>query len=136
MNIWSDQFNEIWLADFEFSSLPGDRPDPVCLVAWELRRDRKLRIWQDELCRLKEPPYSVGFDSLFVAYYASAEINCHLALGWSVPTNVLDLYAEFRNLTNGIPTTSGSGLVGALLHYGANWMDAANKEQMRQLAIR
>ena len=31
--------------------------------------------------------------------YASAELGCHLALGWPLPDNVLDLYVEFRNLT-------------------------------------
>ena len=53
---------------------------------------------------------------LFVAYYASAEIGCHLALGWPVPERVLDLFTEFRNHTNGIPTVSGAGLLGALAH--------------------
>ena len=37
-----------------------------------------------------------------VAYYASAEIGCHLALGWPVPQRVLDLFTEFRNHTNGV----------------------------------
>ena len=66
---------------------------------WELRSGRKLRLWRDEFGSL--PPYPTGPDVLFVAYYASAEIGCHLALGWPVPERVLDLFTEFRNLTNG-----------------------------------
>ena len=44
------------------------------------------------------PPYPIGPDVLFVAYFASAELGCHLALGWPLPARVLDLYAEFRNV--------------------------------------
>ena len=77
-------FNEVWCVDFEFSMKAGERPDPVCLVAWELRSGRKLRLWRDEFGLA--PPYSTGPDVLFVAYYASAEIGCHLALGWPKPS--------------------------------------------------
>ena len=31
------EFREVWLADFEFSAPPGERPLPVCLVAREFR---------------------------------------------------------------------------------------------------
>ena len=34
---------------FEFSAPPGERPDPVCLVAREFRSGRTLRLWQDDL---------------------------------------------------------------------------------------
>src|SRR5215217_4270639 len=83
-------FCEIWAVDFEFVANPGENPDPVCLVAWELRSGRKWRLWQDEFGLT--PPYSTGPDSLFVAYYASAEIGCHLALGWPIPSRTLDLF--------------------------------------------
>src|SRR6476661_5584561 len=109
-------FNEVWCVDFEFSMKAGERPDPVCLVAWELRSGRKLRLWRDEFG--VSPPYSTSSDVLFVAYYASAEIGCHLALGWSTPKCVLDLFTEFRNCTNGVPTSNGNGLLGALTYHG------------------
>src|SRR5690348_9863374 len=95
------RFREIWVADFEFQAPPGEPPHPVCMVARELRTGRLLRVWEDELQRMKRPPYPLGKDCLFVAYYASAEMGCHLALGWPLPVNLLDLYVEFRNLTNG-----------------------------------
>ena len=109
-------FGQIWAVDFEFDAKPGENPEPVCLVAWELRSGRKVRLWRDEFG--DAPPYPNGPDVLFVAYYASAEIGCHLALGWPAPERVLDLFTEFRNHTNGIPTISGAGLLGALAHYG------------------
>jgi DNA polymerase-1 len=100
-------FHEIWAVDFEFDAKPGENPKPVCLVAWELRSGRKVRVWQDEFG--VDPPYSTGPDSLIVCYYASAEIGCHLALDWPAPERVLDLFTEFRNLTNGLPTISVRG---------------------------
>jgi hypothetical protein len=29
-------FSDIWAVDFEFGADPGENPEPVCLVAWEL----------------------------------------------------------------------------------------------------
>lgn len=72
-------FQEIWLVDFEFQQATGERPIPVCMVAREFRSGRLVRLWEHQLRSLPEPPYSVGPDSLFVAYYASAELSCHLA---------------------------------------------------------
>ncbi len=86
--------------------------------------------------RLDAPPYSIASDSLLVAYYAAAELGCHLALDWPLPAYVLDLYAEFRNLTNGLDTPAGNGLLGALVYFGLDSMAAAEKESMRQLAMR
>src|SRR5207248_5036304 len=79
------------------------------------------------------PPYSTAADILFVAYYASAEIGCHLALGWPVPERVLDLFTEFRNATNGLSPPSGSGLIGALVYHGLDTIGTVEKEEMRAL---
>ena len=136
MLIGSMHFQEVWLADFEFSVPQGGRPTPICLVARELTRDRTLRIWEDELKAMGKPPYAIDADSLFIAYYASAEMSCHLALGWDMPVNVLDLFAEFRNTTNGKSLPCGNGLLGALTWFGLNGIQAAEKESMRELALR
>jgi DNA polymerase I len=69
-----------------------------------------------------------------VAYYASAELGCHLALGWPMPCRILDLCAEFRRATSGLPVPCGRGLLGALTFHGLDAMDAAEKDEMRQLA--
>lgn len=127
-------FAEVWVVDFEFSAKPGENPEPVCLVAWELRSGRKVRLWRDEFGAT--PPYPTGRHSLFVAYYASAEIGCHLALNWPVPERGLDLFTEFRNHTNGISTPSGAGLLGALTYHGLDGIGAVQKDEMRALVLR
>ena len=129
-----DGFEEVWCADFEFCAPPGERPDPVCVVARELRTGRVVRQWRDEFSAL--PPYRTDGRALFVAYYASAELGCHLALDWPMPANVLDLYAEFRNATNGMPTPSGRGLLGALTFYGLDHIATTQKDAARGLIMR
>src|ERR1039457_7611625 len=94
-------FDEGAVADFEYFAAPGERPLPVCLVAQELASGCTHRVFQEELLSMRHPPYSIGPDVLFVAHYAPAEISCYLALGWPVPPNILDTFAEFANLTNG-----------------------------------
>jgi hypothetical protein len=129
-------YREVWLADFEFFAPAGERPDPICLIAQEFRSGRTLRLWQDDLQRRTEPPYPTGPDVLFVAYYASAEMGCHLALDWPMPERVLDLFVEFRGLTNGLDLYHGESLLGALTAFGLDAIDAADKEAMRKLAMR
>lgn len=129
-------FTTIWLVDFEYTGPMGERPTPVCVVAHELRSGRKVRVWEDDLRRMTAPPYDVGQDSLFVAYYASAELGCHLVLGWPMPANVLDLFSEFRLATNGLHLPSGSGLLGALVFFGLDAMPGVEKATMRTLVLR
>jgi DNA polymerase I len=129
-----DAFREIWMVDFEFVADRGERPEPICLVAWELRSGRELRLWRGQFG--PTPPYSVDAGSLFVAYYASAELGCHLALGWPMPARILDLYVEFRSRTNGLETPAGAGLLGALTYFGLDSMAVAAKDSMRALVLR
>src|SRR5262249_4075627 len=82
------------------------------------------------------PPYDTGPETLLVAYYASAELGCHLALDWPMPARILDLFAEFRCLTSGLPVPCGNGLLGALAYFGLDTLAAAEKDVMRQLAMR
>jgi DNA polymerase I len=49
-----DRYREIWLVDFEFCAPPGERPEPVCLVAREFRSGRVIRLWEHELRRRQE----------------------------------------------------------------------------------
>jgi DNA polymerase I len=128
-------FREIWLVDFEFTAPDGCNPRPLCLVAREVGSGRLIRSWLDGEASLI-PPYPTGPDVLFVAYYASAEVGCHLALGWPVPQRILDLCAEFRCLTSDLVVLYGKGLLGALSFFGLDGIAAAEKEGMRQLAMR
>ncbi len=128
--------DEVWAVDYEFTAQPGERPVPICMVAWELRSDTRLVLWEDELRALDAPPYDIGPNSVTVAYYASAELGCHLALGWPLPAHVLDLFVEFRNLTNGLRLPCGAGLLGALVAFGHDAIDSVEKDSMRELALR
>jgi len=130
-----DEFSAVWFVDFEFTAPDGERPKPVCMVAREMRTGRLFRLWLDQTERAA-PPFPVDAKTLFVAYYASAELGCFLALGWPMPARILDLFVEFRCLTNGRPLPSGNGLLGALVYYGLDAIDASDKEEMRALAMR
>jgi len=111
----------------------GERPRPVCMAAKELRSGREWRLWRGEFG--PRPPFPIGRDSLFISYYASAELGCFKALGWPMPANVLDLYVEFRNRTNGLSPLAGSGLVGALAYFGLDAIEATEKDEMRTLVL-
>jgi DNA polymerase I len=83
-----DTFVEMVFVDAEFEALPGERQVPVCLVARELRSGRRFRLWQDELLRLKAPPYATGRNVLFCSYYVSAELGCYRNLEWPTPERI------------------------------------------------
>jgi hypothetical protein len=106
------------------------------LVALELISGKRIRLWQNELESMHSAPFALGPDALYVAYYASAEFNCHLALGWPLPVNALDLFIEFRNHTNGKRLISGASLLGALAWFGLESIEAAEKDSMRRLILR
>jgi hypothetical protein len=131
-----ESFAEIWCADTEYCAITGHRPTPHCLVAQELRSGRQLRLWFDQLAQLRAAPFRTDDRALFVAFAAAAEFSVFHALGWPAPARTLDLFFEFRALTNGLQTPSGSGLLGAMVYHGLPVMEAAEKESMRQLAIR
>lgn len=134
-----DGFREVVTLDFEFRVTPGNRPEPVCLVAHELRSGHRFRLWLDQEFGPAPPPvspYATGPDVLFVAYYASAELGCYRTLGWPMPHCILDLFAEFRARTNGLSTPAGSSLLGALAYFGLDAMGSAEKEEMRALFLR
>jgi hypothetical protein len=86
--------------------------------------------------RSARPLFQPADDVLVVGYFLPAEWSCYLELGWRLPSRCLDLYAEFRNATSGLPVPSGSGLLGALLYHGLEAMGGAEKEAYRDLAIR
>jgi DNA polymerase I len=121
-------------ASFEDAARSGERPRPVCMVARELRTGQEWRLFRGEFGLT--PPFPIGPDSLFVAYYASAELGCFLALGWPMPANILDLFIEFRNRTNGLTTPAGAGLIGALTYFGLSTIGTVEKDEMRASILR
>jgi hypothetical protein len=106
------------------------------MVAKDLRSGQEWRRWCDGFDTA--PPFSIDADSIFVAYYASAELGCFKALGWQMPAHVLDLFVEFRNLTNradGSKPLAGNGLIGALTYFDLDCIDAFEKDDMRSLVL-
>lgn len=134
--------------DFEFHALPGECPDPICMVAVEHGADghRTYRLTRRNLAMSSQPPFPLGPGSVLVSFYASAEIGCFLSLGWNLPANILDLYAEFRRHTSGVSLRVGEptgewrrsrhSLLAAMAHFGLAAMAPVEKEAMRELALR
>jgi DNA polymerase I len=131
-----DSFRHIIVADFEFEfgGHAGNRPRPVCMVAKDLRSGHEWQLWRGEFGTA--PLFPIGTDSVFIAYYASAELGCLKALGWPMPINIIDLFVEFRNRTNGLNTPAGAGLIGALAYFGLDNIGAVEKKDMRSLILR
>lgn len=126
----------VWAVDFEFHAPPGERPDPICMVAKNLSSGEVKKFWQKDLKEYRTAPFPTGDEALMVAYYASAELGCFLALGWPLPQRVLDLYVEFKNRTAGSKVPCGHGLLGALTYFKLDGIAVTEKEALQSLAIR
>jgi hypothetical protein len=139
MHQLSDFTDGVFLIDFEFrpeNGREGNTPEPVCLVVRDFLSGVTSRYWKDDIHSRSSAPFSVGRDALCVAYFSSAEMDCFLKLGWQLPENVLDLYVEFRCLTNGTTPQNGANLLGALLYFGLPTISAQHKDAMRDLTLR
>ncbi len=137
------KIKQIWFIDFEFIVSGGNRPEPVCLVAYEYWSQNLIRLWKDELINSKTSPYAIDESSIIVAYYASAEMSCHLELGWKLPVHLVDLYVEFRNIVNGtelpfnpaLRRKVGYSLIDALSFFRLDSISYYDKEYMRDLIL-
>lgn len=116
-------YEHVWCCDTEYRAPPGERVEPVCLVARDyLDRDaERVEVWFTS--EAATPPVDLGSGSLFVAYAASAEFSVFKQLGWPKPSNVLDLLPVMRALTNDGEKRSFNGawppsLLSSLKHYG------------------
>jgi DNA polymerase I len=140
MRVVDKDIDEVTLFDFEFGTDARGSRVPVPLCFEQLVSGRKVRLWMDELG--SQPPYDCGPGNLFVCYSASAEISCHLALGWPVPKRVLDLYIEYLNHKNGLPRHDKNGkpkkfrLLDALSNFGLLHIAPDEKKEMQTLALR
>jgi DNA polymerase I len=128
-------FDSVVLCDteFEFGGVDGNILRPVCMVAKDLVTGQEWRLRRGEFGAA--PPFSTRPETLFVAYYASAEIGFFRALNWPTPARILDLFTEFRNLTNGLPVESNK-LIHALEYFGLDTIGAHYKDSMIDLILR
>ena len=85
---------------------------------------------------MSNAPFPTDSGALFVAYYASAEMGCFQQLGWTLPINTLDLFTEFRWLTNGRHLPHGKGLISTLLYFGLPAINTDEKNSWRDLVLR
>jgi hypothetical protein len=130
---------EFILIDFEFKSKDGVEGNPIeviCMVSKNLTTGEYLRLWADDLYAMETHPFSNTRNQTLVAYYASAELNCFNALGWEWKGEILDLYTEFRNFSNGVTHPFGRSIIGALKYFGLPSIESAHKDEMRALAMR
>ena len=65
--------------DFEYGESSKLTPELRCMVAREYYSGQLQRLWLDGVAK-PVCPFSFVENSLYVAYYASAEMNCHLVL--------------------------------------------------------
>lgn len=130
--------NGTFAVDFEYrpqGGRDGNLLEVVCAAVHHIDSGTTRCWWQEELAALSEAPFPTDESALFLAYNASAEMACFAALGWSQPKSIVDLYAEFRNLTNGKNLPAGKGLVGALAYFGETSIGAVQKGEMRDLIL-
>jgi hypothetical protein len=132
------RFRTAWIGDAEYRAALGHNPTPVCFVFKERFSGKKVRLWRDDLAKLrgKGPPIDIGPDDLFAGYFTSAELGVFLELDWPMPKNILDLYVEFRCQTNGLHLPAGRSLLGALTCFGLDHMTRNRKDAMRNLIMK
>jgi DNA polymerase I len=128
-------YERIIALDFEFFGVEGENPNVVCLVTRDLLSGELRRYWHDDFVGMESPPFDTGETTLLLAYFASAEMQCFKALGWEKPECLVDLYVEFRRLTNGQELSHGRGMVGALLYFGLDRFIPSEKVEMRELIL-
>jgi DNA polymerase I len=128
---------EWWAGDFEFQPTglvnEHNRVMPVCFVATEIFTGKQVRAKQDELLSMSTWPINVDGDAVFICYSAGAEGSCAAVLGWPMPHNILDLYAErlLRLNREGKRWRKFTSLLATLRHYKLPAMGVEKKEFLR-----
>ena len=128
-------FRKTYAIDFEYFGSDGEIPNVVCMVVQDLESGEISRHWQDDLQKMNTPPFETGGDIALVCYFAPAEVQSMLALGWDLDVSVIDLYAEFRCQTNGDPNVGRKSLVNALQFNGLDHLIPKEKDSMRDLIL-
>jgi len=105
------RFSDIWCVAIVCSQDHGERPVPLCIIAKEINSGRFL---QPKLKSSDKVFFGNNENSLVVSFKAAELINCFKSLGWPVPVNLVDLYAEYRCLQNGKPLANVHNLNGVM----------------------
>jgi DNA polymerase-1 len=136
---------KVVVVDFEFRADPGERPFIWCMAFHEIHTGRRGVSWRDELAAMSAPPFDVGPNVAIVGYFATAEWSCFKQLGWPMPAQPIDLFAEGRVAFNrfiphdlrrpGAPGGDRWGLYDMLARYGLEAGDTHHKTAMRKMAM-
>jgi hypothetical protein len=118
------EFSEIWVVTFGARWLVGEGWRPSFLAARELSSQRAVALDEIALLATVSAPYPTHENALLVGFTAEALVGCHIFLKWPMPSQILDLQVEFRNLTSGRSRPCGKGLAGALVQFGLPASDA------------
>jgi DNA polymerase I len=105
------------------------------MVALERFSGQEIRLWMEELTARRSPPFPIGPRDIIVTYAATAEASAFLALGWPNPQTILDLYVEFRMLTNGRQKPPDYKLASALAAYGLPHLFAMEKKALQDRCV-
>jgi hypothetical protein len=96
-------YSHIVFGDTEYTPRPGENPVPICAHFYELMSGREVAMWGDELSR--RFPFPNGQNTLFISFFAPAELAIFQGLGWNTDFDVVDLWAEAKNILNLPPIT-------------------------------
>lgn len=129
MKTWED-FKVFNVVDYEFTGGDGNIQKPICYVCKNLTTNTVTRHWIDN--KEIKPIYPIDKKSLFIAYYSSAELGCHKTLNFKNPLYILDLFTEFRCLTNGKKEFTKRSLLNVCDYFGIKHSDYTYKESMRE----
>jgi hypothetical protein len=127
-------FDRVIVLDHEFDHPAGGLPDPLCLVARDLKTGERITRWLDK----GDPgpcPYDTGPGTLIIGHAINAECLCHRVLGWPLPTYTLCTYAETRAALNG-SADGKAGLLVAAQRFRVPTITAADKDFGREIAKR
>lgn len=127
------RFGRIVFEDFEYRTDPTDRPEYIlAYCARDLIGRGGWEVWHP-----KKDPQPLGPTDLLVAYNAGAELKCRDRLGWSMPTNILCLNAEYCWLVSGLrdPRYKDKGLLDALGVFNIPHPFEKQKDEMRDRAL-
>lgn len=127
----------VYFADTEYATVDGELFNGVCACFHEYRTGAVVTLAVETEGQRPPAPLSFGPDTLFICYSATAELGFFNSMRWRLPYNVLDLWVEYRNLTNGKTDNQGcdleTGILTACHSYGViDTTSVDEKERMRQ----
>jgi hypothetical protein len=131
-------FRRVICADAEFGTDPHtSRPRPICFVFTVLPDHQNHRLWLLGQTRMPKLPFRLNDpENVLVVYNAAAEISV-LDVLQEPFGHVIDLFAEYRAITNGIRAShEKTRLIEALTHYGLFHIDVEEKEYWQDMAGR